>query len=313
MLVAALAEGHLPLAMAVIPLVGALFGFLRYNFHPASVYLGDAGSLLIGFVLGCCGALWSEKSVALVAMTAPMLAVSVPLLDVTLSILRRFLRNKPIFKGDRGHIHHKLLDRGLSPRVAVLTVYGLCALMAALSLLANALRNQFTGVVVVVFCTLLWIFVRSLGYAEFAMATRMFLKGGFQRVIDTEAKLEDLRRALASAENVNECWKMILTASREFGFGGVRMSVAGNVFEESTDSSNGPVWQLRIPLAEAQYINFARDFEADVNPLVLSAFVNCIQTGLMARMSELESIPVRIPAKPQLAFSGAVGSSAKPS
>src|SRR6202050_840746 len=147
MLIAALTQGNLPLALATMPLAGCLLGFLRYNFEPASVFLGDSGSLLIGFLLGCFGALWSEKSVTLVALTAPLLALSIPLLDVLLSISRRYLRNRPIFQADRGHIHHKLLDRGLSPRAAVLTMYGICTVVAILSLLASALHNQLSGLI----------------------------------------------------------------------------------------------------------------------------------------------------------------------
>src|SRR6202040_2080438 len=157
MLVAALTQGNLPLALASMPLVGCLLGFLRYNFNPASVFLGDSGSLLIGFLMGCFGALWSEKSVTLVAMTVPLLAVSIPLLDVGLSIFRRFLRDRPIFKGDRGHIHHKLLDRGLSPKRAVLTIYVICSVGAIGSLLVSATHNQFSGLIVILFCGAAWI------------------------------------------------------------------------------------------------------------------------------------------------------------
>src|SRR2546421_10492649 len=107
MVLSALANQNLDMAMVTIPLAGALLAFLRYNFNPASVFLGDSGSLTIGFLLGCFGALWSEKSVTLVALTVPILAVSIPLADVALSIARRFVRNRPIFQGDRGHIHHK--------------------------------------------------------------------------------------------------------------------------------------------------------------------------------------------------------------
>src|ERR1700683_900695 len=146
-LIAALTQGNLPLALATMPLAGCLLGFLRYIFDPASVFLGDSGSLLIGFLLGCYGALWSEKSVTLVALTVALLAFSIPLLDVLLSISRRYLRNRPIFQADRGHIHHKLLDRGLSPRAAVLTMYGICTVVAILSLLASALHNQLSGLI----------------------------------------------------------------------------------------------------------------------------------------------------------------------
>src|ERR1019366_4471351 len=108
-LIAALFHHNMDLAFAVAPLVGALLGFLRYNFNPASIFLGDCGSLTLGFLLGCYGAVWSEKSTTLLGMTAPLMVLAVPLLDVCLAVLRRFISGKPIFLADRAHIHHKLL------------------------------------------------------------------------------------------------------------------------------------------------------------------------------------------------------------
>ena len=164
MMLAALSQGNLPLAMATMPLAGCLLGFLRYNFNPASVFLGDSGSLLIGFLLGCYGALWSEKSVTLVALTIPVLAVAIPLVDVVLSVARRFLRNRPIFEGDREHIHHKLLDRGFTQKASVLMIYGLCGLVAAVSLVVLAARHfQFSGLLVLLFCVAAWIGIQNLG------------------------------------------------------------------------------------------------------------------------------------------------------
>jgi UDP-GlcNAc:undecaprenyl-phosphate/decaprenyl-phosphate GlcNAc-1-phosphate transferase len=137
MLVAALTHNNLQLAIITAPLAGCLLGFLRYNFNPASVFLGDCGSLLIGFLLGCYGVMWSQKSATLVALTAPMMAMAIPLLDVALAIVRRFLRNQPIFGADQRHIHHRLLERGLTPRRAALFLYGICGLAAAFSLLQD--------------------------------------------------------------------------------------------------------------------------------------------------------------------------------
>ena len=98
-LAAALLQNNAALALATAPLVGALLAFLRYNFNPASIFLGDSGSLTIGFVLGCFGAIWSQKSATLLGMTAPLMALSIPLLDTALAVVRRFLRHQPIFKG----------------------------------------------------------------------------------------------------------------------------------------------------------------------------------------------------------------------
>jgi len=286
MLLAALTQNNVPLILATMPLAGCLLGFLRYNFSGASVYLGDSGSLTLGFLLGCFGALWSNKSVTLMALTVPLLAVSIPLLDVALSILRRFLRNRPIFQADRGHIHHRLLDRGLSPRRAVLTIYALCGLVAVLSVTLSAIHNnQFGGFIVILFGGAIWLLISQLGYSEFAAAGRMLFGGRFRKIIDVETRLKDFEANLAKAETVDDCWDHIRTGSRDFGFHEVRMSFSGRLFEElhQEPTTVKPRWQLRIPLRDSQYVNFYRGFDSEMNPLVISAFVEAVQHGLEAR------------------------------
>jgi UDP-GlcNAc:undecaprenyl-phosphate/decaprenyl-phosphate GlcNAc-1-phosphate transferase len=310
MLLAALTQGNLPLALATLPLAGCLLGFLRYNFNPASVFLGDSGSLLIGFLLGCYGALWSEKSVTLVALTAPLLAVSIPLLDVLLSVVRRYLRNRPIFQADRGHIHHKLLDRGLTPKAAVLTIYGVCGLVAVLALLVSAVHNSFSGLIVLLFCGAAWIGIRHLEYAEFAMASKMFLGGKFRKIIDAETRLVDFEASLIKSVDIDECWNKIRSGSSEFGFHGARMRINGVVFEESMDHLSRRLWQLRIPLPGGEYVNFFRDFGAEMDPLVLSQFVTAVERGLTSWMTAQRAEPERIPAA-QLFYTAGVGSGVK--
>ncbi len=282
MLIAALTQGNLPLALATLPLAGCLLGFLRYNFNGASVFLGDCGSLLIGFLLGCYGALWSEKSVTLIALTVPLLAVSIPLLEVVLSIVRRYIRNRPIFEADRGHIHHKLLERGLSPKGAVLTIYGFCGAVAVLSLIASSLRNQFSGLIVIVFCAAAWIGIQQLGYTEFAMAGRLFLQGGFRRIIDFETRLVEFEKTLARATGIEECWLQIRSGSREFGFQGVRMNFEGMVFEDFQRVDASHTWELRIPLADTQDVNFFHDVRIETSSIVLSAFAIAVEHGMRA-------------------------------
>ena len=119
-LAASLLNGNVELTMATAPLAGALIGFLVFNSNPASIFLGDSGSLVLGFLLGCFSLLWSAKSATLLGMAAPLIALSVPLIDTSLAITRRFLRGQPIFLPDRSHIHHRLLALGLTHRGAVL-------------------------------------------------------------------------------------------------------------------------------------------------------------------------------------------------
>jgi UDP-GlcNAc:undecaprenyl-phosphate GlcNAc-1-phosphate transferase len=180
-LVAALLDHNIGLAIATVPLAGALLGILRFNFNPASIFLGDSGSLFIGFLLGCYSVLWSQKSATILGMTAPLIALSIPLLDTGLAIIRRFLRCRPIFGADYGHIHHKLLARGLTPRQAVILLYIICGLCAALSLLQSFAHERFEGLIIILFCALAWIGVQHLGYAEFDMARRLILAGNFRR------------------------------------------------------------------------------------------------------------------------------------
>jgi len=172
MTLAAILYGDLELAWVTLPLAGALLGFLYYNFNPASVFLGDSGSLLVGFLLGAYGVMWSQKSTTILGMTAPIMVLSVPLIDTALAVVRRFLRGQPIFGADRGHIHHRLLERGFTPRRIALMIYGFCGLAAAFSLLQTIPFNRFSPVIVVAFCAVASLAIWRLRYIEFNVAGR---------------------------------------------------------------------------------------------------------------------------------------------
>ncbi len=217
-------------------------------------------------------------------MTVPLLAVSIPLLEVVLSIVRRYLRNRPIFEADRGHIHHKLLERGLSPKGAVLTIYAFCGGVALLSLVASSLRNQFSGLIVIVLCAAAWMGVQQLGYIEFATTGRLFLQGGFRRIVDFETRLVEFEKTLARAAGIEECWIRIRSGSQEFGFRGVRMNYDGLVFEDFQRGGSGHVWELRIALADSQNVNFFHDVGVETSSIVLSAFATAVEHGMRACM-----------------------------
>jgi UDP-GlcNAc:undecaprenyl-phosphate GlcNAc-1-phosphate transferase len=176
--IASLVGGNVGLSIATAPLAGALLGFLVFNFNPASIFLGDSGSLLLGFLLGCQGILWSNSSASVLEMTAPLMAVAVPLVDTTLAITRRFLSGHPIFKADRSHIHHRLLARGLSHIKAVLLLYAAAAMAGALSLCLIWANDRWEGVVVAAFACAVVFGVRQLDYAEFQLLRKIVLFSG---------------------------------------------------------------------------------------------------------------------------------------
>jgi UDP-GlcNAc:undecaprenyl-phosphate/decaprenyl-phosphate GlcNAc-1-phosphate transferase len=115
-------------------LAGATTGFLRYNFNPASIFLGDSGSLLLGFLIALLSIQSSQKSTTAFAVAVPLVSVGLPVLDTLVVVVRRFLTRQPLFEGDRRHIHHVLVDRGLSTRQAVIMLYGFCGVLGLISL-----------------------------------------------------------------------------------------------------------------------------------------------------------------------------------
>ena len=286
MFIAGLVDHNLGLMLVTAPLAGCLLGFIRYNYSPASVYLGDCGSLAIGFLLGCCGALWGEKSATLLGMTAPVMVFCVPLLDTLLSIVRRILRKKPIFGADRGHIHHRLLDLGLSPRRAVWVLYGLCGAAAVLSLLHRVLAAEYNALVVLVFCMGTWMTVRYLGYVEFDVAGKLVMRGTLFRMIDDEVRLLQLREALLSSDSTTDCVNAFSTTCRDLGFVGLRLNVAGTTHEEAYQLSTH-AWQVRIPVVGG-YVNLSGTRGVGGRPLPLDAIAHLVQTTLAHKLQEAE-------------------------
>ena len=273
MLIAALVHQQMVMAIVTAPLLGALLGFLRYNFNPASIFLGDSGSLTVGFLLGCYGAQWTHKSATILGMTAPLIALSLPLLDTALAIVRRFLRNRPIFSADRSHIHHKLLDRGWTTRQAVLALYGVCGLAAGLSLLYDTLENQYAGLVIVLFCAAAWVGVQHLGYAEFGMASRFLMRGQLRGIIDVQVRLQALEEALWVADDPEGFWRILEEGCRDFDFTGARLRIGSQSWASaSVERDTDELWQLRMPLDGGQYLNLYRDPHSRMHPIVLARF-----------------------------------------
>ena len=152
-------SGQLLMALFMASLGGALLGFLAYNFHPASIFLGDTGSMFLGFVLATTSLQANEKASAAVALLVPLVALGLPIGDTLLSMGRRAIRGQRIFAGDRRHIHHRLMDLGLSQRSTVLLLYGVCVILAGISVAlsrANATQTigYLAGVLVLAFMVL---------------------------------------------------------------------------------------------------------------------------------------------------------------
>ena len=117
-------KGTLISGILALGMTGALLGFLFHNFPPAKVYMGDSGAYLIGYVIAALSLMNAEKGTVLAALLAPTLALALPIADVGFAMLRRAVQGLPLFRPDRGHIHHRMVQAGLSRRGTVLVLYG---------------------------------------------------------------------------------------------------------------------------------------------------------------------------------------------
>ncbi len=121
-------------AFMTIALAGAAVGFLRYNFNPARIFMGDTGAMFLGFMLAAIAVEGALKGAAALSLAIPILALGVPVLDTTLAIIRRWASGRPVYEADKGHLHHRLLALGLTQRQAVMVLYAASGVLAGAAL-----------------------------------------------------------------------------------------------------------------------------------------------------------------------------------
>ena len=191
----ALVSGSSLVSLMALALAGSILGFLRFNFSPATIFLGDCGSLFIGFILSALALQGAQKAPTIIAVGIPVVSFGLPILETTLSICRRFLGGRPVFTADREHIHHKLLQRGFSHRQVVILLYGVSALFALLSLFLLWPRGDMLGLVLAVLGAGIWIGVQRLGYLEFGELGRVA-----HRTIERQVLINNLAIRRATEE-----------------------------------------------------------------------------------------------------------------
>jgi UDP-GlcNAc:undecaprenyl-phosphate/decaprenyl-phosphate GlcNAc-1-phosphate transferase len=215
------------IALATAILGGSVFGFLVLNFNPASIFLGDSGSLFVGFILSAFVLAESQKqATTLDNILVPAVAFALPLTDVGLSILRRFLSGSALFGADREHIHHKLLELGLTQRQVVWVLYGISAMCAVLSLFL--LKPYDVALIPVGAIMLITLFfgLRKLNYHEFGEFERVGKRIGKQRAVC--ARNIALRKAAFAIQNAANCQEIaqLLQGSLVEDFDGFKIVVS---------------------------------------------------------------------------------------
>lgn len=251
---------------------GAVLGFLKYNFNPATIFLGDGGSYFLGYTIAILAIRSSSKSQVGVLMLIPLLALGVPIFDSILSPIRRFIRGRSMFQPDKGHIHHMLISMGLSSRNAVWLIYGITMALCILAILMMTFRGKaFNAVILAVLLFGMIFLVRKLGYLEYLAFDKFY--GWFQDVTDV-AGISQHRRSFLSMQiainksgNVNELWENVIDSLKLLRFSAARLHLADgktlewNAHEQSDNPAGTPgvqknnsgddrLLKLEIPLEE---------------------------------------------------------------
>ncbi len=252
--------GHWPMTIITLAMAGALLGFLRYNFPPASIYLGDAGSMLVGLVVGVLAIRSSLKGPATVALAVPVAVLAIPIFDTTAAILRRTLTGRSIYTTDRGHLHHCLLRKGLGTRWTLLLISGFCLISALGALGSAAFKNEMFAIVTSVGVIGVLIVGRVFGHAELSLVfKRLTALGSSLTNFPSWSNGRGYEAHLQGVVDWSKLWADLHSRFEEFSLKSVQLDVNVPAVHENyhaswnqplptDDQDSASTWRAEIPL-----------------------------------------------------------------
>jgi UDP-GlcNAc:undecaprenyl-phosphate GlcNAc-1-phosphate transferase len=258
----ALASGDVLLCLLMAALAGAILGFLVFNFNPASIFMGDTGSMFLGFVLAAVSLKTSTKSNTAVAMLVPIMALGLPILDTLLAMVRRSVLGRPLFSADKEHIHHRMMSRlVLSHRATVLVLYGLCALFTLTALGLHWANAAQSALLLGGMAMVLLVLMRKLGYLDLQRA------GGVGQVRRKNQRLRTLVREVA--EEVREATELqqVWTAVRPLaeGLEATRLELRLQLLRGG--QRDGLIFETERPAGSALALEVRQEVKAGDSPL----------------------------------------------
>ena len=253
LIISLVSENPLTIVITLV-LCGALAGFLRYNFNPASIFLGDSGSLSVGFLLAALSVVGVQKATTAVAVITPILAFGLPVVDTGVTMARRLVGKRPLFEGDGEHIHHMLMARGWSQRRVALILYGVCAAFGLLATLFTRTSPPLTGVVLFVASVVVVIGVGQLRYHEVDE-----LRAGVKRTVGhrrlrvaNNVRVRRAGLALSKASSLNEVFEALsnMLEFEEFAYANVQLGQTGRA--QAGEGAFNAIEQRR-PLQQVEF------------------------------------------------------------
>jgi len=249
--------GHWWAATIAFALAGALLGFLRYNLPPATIFMGDSGSMLVGLVLGTLAIHCCLKAPTTIAITLPVALLILPIFDTTTAIVRRKLTGRSIYATDRGHLHHCLLRQGFSTPGTLLIV-SVCGLLACSGVLASqAFNNEWIALLTALSIIATLIITRLFGYAE-----AMLIKGRILALLFPTNKVRHVEVRLPGSADWKTLWLALKVSAAELNLQKMLLDVNAPSLHEGyharwdqmnrTAEDNAQWWYVEIPVAAGE-------------------------------------------------------------
>ena len=207
-------SGQIFLAIVMCSIAGACMGFLRYNFSPAKIFLGDSGSLFLGVTLAISSTLGSYKEKLGTSLVIPVILMGYPIADTLLSMVRRYVRGKPMFTGDASHIHHRLLHKGLDHRKVCWVIYSVTFAFCLWTFAIEKRQSGWILVGAVVNCVLVIQGLYHLGYISFFMSPKLGKERNLFKAAHFFSEMIKAKFGLASTRD--EVVELLKNASVEF-------------------------------------------------------------------------------------------------
>ncbi len=229
-------QGFYAEAIITLALAGALLGFLRYNIAPASIFLGDSGSMLVGLVIGAVSISAPMKQVTGVALSVPFAVLAIPILDSAAAILRRKLTGRSVFATDRGHLHHSLLVRGWSARQAVLFISLICTFTCAGALASFFYKNEYIALFAVLGIVGFLIATRIFGHVEFALVTdrvRSTTRTLTTRNGGSKSQPHESRIHLQGSQEWDDLWTDLTKSADQYNLSRIELTLNLPAFHEA--------------------------------------------------------------------------------
>ena len=298
----AIRTGQPAVVTLTLALLGSLTGFLAFNLNPARIFMGDCGSMFVGFCLASLGVLCAKGASNIVAMAVLALALGIPIFDTLFSMLRRFLERRSVFSPDRNHLHHRLLDYGLEHRHAVLVIYGATLGATGLGMFLMVTRGAATIVVFCCVCVLLVLLFRVVGSVRLSESVgRLRRNFAIAREAKEQQKVfEHAQLRIREAHDFDNWWLAVCAAAQDMGLSRLMLKrIDGGgpgseiLWRNSVELSRRRIISTTVPIILGDDAQPPLQAEVDV-PVDVSLEAAALRVKLFSRLID-ENSPAALP------------------